>query len=850
MATSTGTTYPSLFRSEEMSLVQLYIPSEVAHDTIYELAEMGDFQFKDLNPELSTFQRPFTPRLRRLAEMARRLRLFKSSIASLDPPIGVTPLASIPPFASVGPRAQSAFDELDEKLKEHERRLAEMNRSWEDLGKRKSELEEKKWVLRETAGFFNEAEHRHTEIRSSFDDGGDGTQPLLEAAAEYGNLPGESLAGFDLEFVAGTIDRTRMPTFERILWRVLRGNLYMNYSEIEEPFVDPVTGNKTFKDVFIIFAHGDELLAKIRKVAESMGGTLYTIDSQPDKRADALRETQTRLEDVDAVLYNVGQTRRVELGKIAESLESWRDAVRKEEEVYKTLNLLSYDQGRKTLVAEGWVPTRDITSIQLGLRRATETAGTSVPPILSELRTHQMPPTFHRTTPFTEGFQSIIDAYGMATYQEVNPGLFTVITFPFLFAVMFGDIGHGILTLLAGGTMVLFERKLARAGLGEIFEIFFFGRYIILLMGAFSIFTGFMYNDIFSKSLHIWHSGWKWPAHTEVTALVAEATGHVYPFGLDPNWHGSDNALVFTNSYKMKMSIIIGIIHMTFCLFLQIPNHLHFKKPLNIYAEFVPQLLYLWSIFGYLIPCIVYKWCVDWSTKDFPAPGLLNMLIYMFLKPGTIMEGTYLYPGQAFVQVVLLLIAMITIPWMLCLKPYKLWKEHQKITAQGYQGLAANDNGRPSTSTDLEDDEEGVGQAVAADDDEHPFEMGDIIIHQVIHTIEFCLGGVSNTASYLRLWALSLAHAQLSEVLYDMTIANAFSQPESAGLINGVIWTFMMFAVWFILTLCILCVMEGLSAFLHAMRLHWVEGASKHYMAGGYPFTPLTFAGINEDGEV
>lgn len=38
----------SLFRSEEMSLVQLYVPSEVAHDTIYELAEMGNFQFKDV----------------------------------------------------------------------------------------------------------------------------------------------------------------------------------------------------------------------------------------------------------------------------------------------------------------------------------------------------------------------------------------------------------------------------------------------------------------------------------------------------------------------------------------------------------------------------------------------------------------------------------------------------------------------------------------------------------------------------------------------------------------------------------------------------------------------------------
>jgi V-type H+-transporting ATPase subunit a len=66
-----------------------------------------------------------------------------------------------------------------------------------------------------------------------------------------------------------------------------------------------------------------------------------------------------------------------------------------------------------------------------------------------------------------------MDSYGIATYQEVNPGLFAVITFPFLFAVMFGDIGHGMIILLSAVWMILNERKWARANLSEIVGMFF-----------------------------------------------------------------------------------------------------------------------------------------------------------------------------------------------------------------------------------------------------------------------------------------------------------------------------------------------------------------------------------------
>ena len=96
----------------------------------------------------------------------------------------------------------------------------------------------------------------------------------------------------------------------------------------------------------------------------------------------------------------------------------------------------------------------------------------------------------------------------------------------------------------------------------------------------------------------------------------------------------------------------------------------------------------------------------------------------------------------------------------------------------------------------------------------------------MIHTIEFVLGAVSNTASYLRLWALSLAHSQLSAVFYDRVLMAGITANAGPEGLRGAMYAAALvvaFFVWACATLGVLMVMESLSAFLHALRLHWVE---------------------------
>ncbi|XP_012524036.1 V-type proton ATPase 116 kDa subunit a1 isoform X2 [Monomorium pharaonis] len=833
----------AMFRSEEMALCQLFIQPEAAYLSVSELGETGTVQFRDLNGDLNYFQRKFVNEVRRCDELERKLRYIEAEVKKDDVPIpdNLTELPRAP-----NPRA---IIDLEAHLEKTENDIQELSQNAVNLKSNYLELTELQHVLEKTQAFFTEEEANDSITKALINE--EAPNPVVTTRGR-------------LEFVGGVINRERVPAFERMLWRISRGNVFLRQTELEKPLEDPATGNEIYKTAFVAFFQGEQLKSRIKKVCTGFHASLYPCPTSHAERQEMLKGVRTRLEDLKLVLNQTQDHRQRVLHNVAKELPNWSIMVRKMKAIYHTMNLFNMDVSKKCLIGECWLPMADLATVQNCLTEGSRQCGSSIPSFLNVIHTDENPPTFNRTNKFTRGFQNLIDAYGVASYREANPALYTIITFPFLFAVMFGDAGHGLILTLFGLAMVLMEKKInAQKSNNEIGNLFFGGRYIILLMGLFSIYSGFIYNDIFAKSVNIFGSSWTIRYSYNIIKLNRTLDlspnsnesylQYPYPLGIDPVWALAQNKIVFHNSFKMKVSIILGVAHMIFGVCMNVVNMVYFKKYASLFLEFLPQLLFLVWLFFYMTVLMFIKWILyqasaeDDGRKPGCAPSVLITFINMMLfKHAPVPDdcSEYMFEGQDILQKVLLFAALLCIPVMLFGKPVYVVLSKRKHPGKPYS------NGSASQDIELQNqDLPNAGTSKDTTDDHDDNSFSELMIHQIIHTIEYVLSTVSHTASYLRLWALSLAHSQLSEVLWNRVLRIGLGADEDE-YVNSII-LFAVFGVWAFFTVVILVLMEGLSAFLHTLRLHWVEFMSKFYEGLGHPFQPFYFKSIldAEDSE-
>ena len=832
-----------MFRSETMHYYKLLFVRESSWEILDELGRLGTVQLEDLNSNDLSNQRPYYSQLKDAQARLEKLELIEAILVernllpskeSFDPQKNKTVLNSL--ASSVHQESTSKYfndiyDRIDDRynrIKEHVDHLESIRSTLEKLEDRVSVLE----VLQS---------HLPEKFSQS-------VEPSINDLVK-------------LEYLSGIIGNADLFNFQKSLFRITRGNTYAAY--------EGVGRGKSAVFIALPRTASNQLREKIERLGNALNFRQVAIPQNFGELNESLEKARIDLKETTQVYENSENALKNTLFSFSSEETTDNSELKSISLVYELkTSLLKHicllekmnclGQKGDFLIANFWLPDGQENKLAKSLNRLS--GNQSFDGFLLEKIDHEVaghkPPTKFKTQGFFEPFQDIVDTYGVPRYKEVNPGLFTAVTFPFLFGVMFGDIGHGLVLFIFGLLLIFksnwFPRELVRV------------KYLIALMGFFAFYCGFVYNDFVSVPMVIQPSCYS----TDKKGTVYRQKDCVYSFGIDYAWHESSNSIAFVNSYKMKTSIIYGVSHMLLGIFLKGVNCVYFNSVADFFLEFIPQILFMTCTFGYMVVCIIIKWLTDYTKNPQKAPSIIALFINLVTSVDQPLFHTA--EDQLNIQRVLAAIAVACVPIMLLGKPIvnSVTKrpsphpatDHTKLSKPSKDTLRKEgntDNGGQGDASDHENalsdkdnkvfynSEEEENETLLKENthdknvDEHAEELGEQIIHQSIETIEFVLGSISNTASYLRLWALSLAHSQLAKVFLDMLLKPYFSGEYS--IMVGTLATIVMFVAFVAVSTGVLMFMDSMECFLHTLRLHWVEFQNKFFKGDGYRFEPFSF---------
>lgn len=575
-----------LFRSEAMSYHSILISRDNGWEIINELGDLEALHFIDQNPDIPVMMKPFYHQIKRCDDLLLKIAGVKEKLNEFGRyPVEVDSqedyLEEIKQFLLN--RAKAPHTYINDLEVELENQVQDMNSQLEHYEEIMSSQEK----LIEKISVFGKAKF------------------LLE---KMSFTQGRTSS---LDSITGIICGEDLQIFKKIIFRTSKGNVFTSYIEIEDDYVhvDHIIEKTTKaerKYVFVLFFAGSTeqtLKKRLVKVCESFGARRF--DTENESSYDSIiSEAKSLLEESNSVL-RMTETQLAQLmdkfcmpfteDSLFSYIEMAKNFILHEKSIYEILN--SFESKNPTvLIGYCWCPKDRAIEVQNKLNDVSAKLNAGATNFLEISPPHGIsPPTFFKLNEFTETFQEIVDTYGVARYQEVNPGLFTVVTFPFLFGVMFGDMAHGFILFLWGCYLCFNADKLKKEkGASQILAKV---RYLILMMGMFAFFSGLMYNDFASLSINLFGSCYD-PVNLNDKDAVRKPDC-VYPFGVDPVWRLSSNDLSNINSLKMKLAVIFGVTQMVFGIFLKGSNALYFNHKLDFYFEFIPQVLFMCGIFGF-----------------------------------------------------------------------------------------------------------------------------------------------------------------------------------------------------------------------------------------------------------
>ena len=340
--------------------------------------------------------------------------------------------------------------------------------------------------------------------------------------------------GSDLNLMAGVINLENELKMKRMIFRISRGRAitafysleinndeYLLTSSVRERGMTLAQNNQqpgryerlssliqskdvgtfnTKKKIFTIIFQGSSeniLLQKLLKVCEVFQASRYPVPKNSEVRNE-INKIEQDIADKKTLMTTLEKNLQdfcLESNKY-ESKRGYKYSLYKlffeqEKMVYTTLNKCIV---RDTFVdGHVWIPNKslgEVNSVLQNLFKNSQENKTSA--YLEDLPPEDdiKPPTYISLNEFTSAFQLVVNTFGIPRYREINPGYFTIITFPFLFGVMYGDIGHGLVLLIFGIYLCVFNEKISKSK--SILKPALFARYFLVLMGFFAVYCRFL----------------------------------------------------------------------------------------------------------------------------------------------------------------------------------------------------------------------------------------------------------------------------------------------------------------------------------------------------------------------
>ena len=387
-------------------------------------------------------------------------------------------------------------------------------------------------------------------------------------------------------------------------------------------------------------------------------------------------------------------------------------------------------------------------------------------------------PSYISNPSVMEPTEDVVKAFGIPSRHDLDPTKLMFISFPLIFGLVFADIGQGFLLLLIG--LAALRAKKKGEDWGAIMGYIQSGAQGLIMMGIFAMIGGFLFGSFFGAET-VFEPLWPTFAH-----FIDDGHGHMV---LNP----------YRATHMLKLSIEIGAIHIMIGIILNIYNKYKHREMSGL----VVGIAYLWLYYGFinLLFGVSYSSVGEW----FSSTGQVNLWVPI-AGIGYGIGNNGVYPAIPVSPLIFSLTAFIIPMVIMALASFK----------GGMDG--------------------------------------------VVLFLEYAIGMISHTVSYARIFALNTVHIILSGVFFTLIPAiiyipfpelNLFgieliphevhtSDPMAPGynaltglatphlpLLGAIIGTF------------IVGILEGLLAFMHTLRLHFVEWFSKFYHAGGVEFQPF-----------